>query len=165
MFGYTDALAKSMLLSSLPNAVTYCYLLSQATEQLMSDILRQALAVAYQTTPHNRYSAYASTKHWTVWGIGSDFVWLSPHKRGISMLWDSVCAWATSWEDAGPRRGLGIVKFHSGKRADIKNWGRILWYCHAQRQITGFSRAITEGSSLIPSSWGYYELSHGLLGL
>jgi len=31
--------------------------LSQATEQLMSDILRQALAVAYQTAPHNRYSS------------------------------------------------------------------------------------------------------------
>uniref|UniRef100_A0A803YGG3 YEATS domain-containing protein 2 n=1 Tax=Meleagris gallopavo TaxID=9103 RepID=A0A803YGG3_MELGA len=37
-------ITKSMLLSSLPNA----------TEQLMSDILRQALAVAYQTAPHNR---------------------------------------------------------------------------------------------------------------
>lgn len=98
MLSYTDNLVSSMLLSSFYNAVTQCCLLSQATEQLMSDILRQALAVAYQTAPHNRYSTrttYASTKGWSTWGVqyfcGVQTMWA----RGFQTIWGSVCAWTT----------------------------------------------------------------------
>lgn len=127
----------------------------------MSDILRQALAVAYQTAPHNRYSSLFPLgpltlalrtellEEFSQILCYSDYV-----SEGIYELYSGKIQ--AFW--GGLSSPSSTVAKH-GNIDNVKNWSSILWCGQAQRQMSCFCRS-SVGRTFSPLSISGYHVDN-----
>lgn len=119
----------------------------------MSDILRQALAVAYQTAPHNRYTRAPSTSTEGGVALGIESALCASHHET-----EGVCG-LCSEKEPSLKRGLSFRGSLVGKdgNINIKNRGRVLCWGHASQA----DEQVLHSHTARTCSLHLRQLSHG----